>query len=457
MAVSMILLDVLTYLGHLHPLTVHLPIGFLLLAVIFNLVSYLGKYDYLQQAVSFSLLMGFISAVLACLLGYLLSRTGDYDHKLLSGHKISAILLALVSGILYLTAIPQVRRWYALPPRPFSVLLVCLVLLMAYSGHQGAGLTHGSGYLDLGILSQHARQLPARVEDALVYEDVVQPVLESKCGSCHQGGKRKGGLSTQTLAGLLKGGRSGPAVVPGRPAESELCRRISLDPRDEKFMPSEGKPPLSPEETAVLRWWIEKAGAATGKRLSGFSDQEQVKPLIAAVLGMGDGGASAMAFSELPGPVNPDIPDQLDMTLVERLRKKGMVVRLMGHKPDRLDLTLPAGSGIPISTFAQDFPGIAKNTIWLNLSANGLKETDLGFLKNFTNLEKLRLEKNPLSDGVAGQVNALKNLTVINLNETAIGKPCLDKLQASASLKRIYCWHTAAAVFTPDSSGLIYR
>ena len=70
------LLDIVTFLGHLHPLVVHLPVGFLLLAFIFELASYIKKDLQLKQAIGFILLLGFIAAVLACIFGYLLSLNG---------------------------------------------------------------------------------------------------------------------------------------------------------------------------------------------------------------------------------------------------------------------------------------------------------------------------------------------------------------------------------------------
>jgi hypothetical protein len=84
----------------------------------------------------------------------------------------------------------------------------------------------------------------------------VQPVLEAKCYSCHQGGDAKGGLGLDTLAGALKGGKSdGAAIVPGKPGESALFIRATADPDD--VMPPEGKgEPLNRAELATLERWI---------------------------------------------------------------------------------------------------------------------------------------------------------------------------------------------------------
>lgn len=90
------LLDITTFMGRLHPMIVHLPIGFLLLAVVFELMSYLSRFRYLKTAVSITLLFGFISATAACLLGYLLSLSGDYEYFQLNRHKLTGIAVAIL-------------------------------------------------------------------------------------------------------------------------------------------------------------------------------------------------------------------------------------------------------------------------------------------------------------------------------------------------------------------------
>ncbi|WP_449436476.1 hypothetical protein [Pedobacter steynii] len=49
---------------------------------------------------------------------------------------------------------------------------------MSYSGHQGASLTHGNDYLTFQALMQQERKKPATVEQAILFEDVIQPILQ---------------------------------------------------------------------------------------------------------------------------------------------------------------------------------------------------------------------------------------------------------------------------------------
>src|SRR3989337_1747944 len=177
----MILLDIYTFLGRIHPLIIHLPIGFILLAIIFHAVSYHKKYAYLNGAVPFTLLIGFASAVGACVFGFMLSLTGDYDGPILKNHKLSGIILTLMTGLLYWMTTAPFRKIIALPRRVFSALLAATFILLSYAGHQGANLTHGSNYITLETLFRENREKPVRVGEAMIFEDIVHPVLEKRC------------------------------------------------------------------------------------------------------------------------------------------------------------------------------------------------------------------------------------------------------------------------------------
>jgi mono/diheme cytochrome c family protein len=86
-----------------------------------------------------------------------------------------------------------------------------------------------------------------------IFRTRVKPILEQNCFSCHSD-MAMGGLRIDAREHLLKGGNSGPAVVPGRPAESLLYQVIThKHPRLK--MPPQGK--LAPEQIAILRVWIE--------------------------------------------------------------------------------------------------------------------------------------------------------------------------------------------------------
>ena len=91
----------------------------------------------------------------------------------------------------------------------------------------------------------------------------VPAILEEACVQCHSPGKKKGGLDLTTREALLKGGDSGPAIVPGKGKQSLLYRLVAR--LDEPFMPQKsGK--LAADRTAAIAAWID-AGAAYDRPL----------------------------------------------------------------------------------------------------------------------------------------------------------------------------------------------
>jgi len=87
----------------------------------------------------------------------------------------------------------------------------------------------------------------------------VLPVLQRHCFECHGPDVQEGGLRFDDRDEFLSGGHSGPAVVSGKPSESELFRRLTLDRLHDDAMPPVG-PGLSDHEAIVLRQWIQQGG-----------------------------------------------------------------------------------------------------------------------------------------------------------------------------------------------------
>src|SRR4051794_22374181 len=86
----------------------------------------------------------------------------------------------------------------------------------------------------------------------------VQPILRSSCVGCHTGAKAGGQWRLDSKALAMKGGTSGPVIVPGNSAQSRLLHRV-LGKGGEKRMPLGGEP-LSLVQIGTLRRWID-AGA----------------------------------------------------------------------------------------------------------------------------------------------------------------------------------------------------
>lgn len=87
----------------------------------------------------------------------------------------------------------------------------------------------------------------------------VYPILQRSCFECHGPEKHKGGLRLDEREAAFKGGDSGDTIVNGKPAESELLRRVALPKEDRDVMPNRGDK-LTPQEIERIRAWI-AAGA----------------------------------------------------------------------------------------------------------------------------------------------------------------------------------------------------
>jgi mono/diheme cytochrome c family protein len=92
------------------------------------------------------------------------------------------------------------------------------------------------------------------------YARDVKPLLARHCVDCHGARLPRGKLRLDTAAAAIKGGRSGPAVVPGKADESLLLDAVTGDGGTER-MPLK-RPPLSDEEIATLRAWVEQGAKA---------------------------------------------------------------------------------------------------------------------------------------------------------------------------------------------------
>ena len=84
------------------------------------------------------------------------------------------------------------------------------------------------------------------------FENEIRPLLAENCFGCHAAGTGFGGLRLDSRTGLLAGGDSGPAIVPGRPGESALVQRLHGRPL---LMPPTGA--LPEDRIAALARWVE--------------------------------------------------------------------------------------------------------------------------------------------------------------------------------------------------------
>ncbi len=435
--------DFVLFLGRFHPLVVHLPIGFLLFAFLLEILAKFQKNKALTAAIPLALLSGAISALVACILGYLLSLSGDYEANMLDRHFWVGIGTTVMAFLAWAIRMDKIKIPALQKLKPNMALLTLLVILIGVTGHYGGNLTHGSDYLVkyAPFNSSTKKELPqlASLEEAQIYPYLVEPILAQKCMSCHNASKQKGGLAMHTPTLLAKGGKNGPIFSAGSSAESELIRRVHLPETHEEFMPPEGKTALTEEEISLLTYWIDHADADFETTIANVETSEEIKQIAANTMALDFEGGKAMATTKLPeaATVSPELLHELSVA--------GFRIRELVIGSSLFDVSLPPNtisSNETAKQILEQLVLIKANIIRLDLSENNITNDDLAIVSQFSNLQKLQLEKNPIGDQGIVQLMPLKQLESINLYGTNIGRASLPHLSQLSSLKTVYAWQT---------------
>ena len=435
------------FLGRLHPLTVHLPIGFLLLAVTLEGAALWRPLRRLRHAVPFVLVLGAASAVIAVLAGYLLAATGGYGGSTVLWHKRLGIGVAVA-------ATSAVALWHShrlRPSKPLRIaytwsLLATAALLMA-AGHLGGNLARGPEFLTeympaplqaaFRMLPGEARDAPtfARMDEAKIYEHLVEPVFQARCVSCHGPQQQKGGLRLDSLATMVKGGESGPGLVPGHSARSEMVRRIWLPDDHEEVMPPRGKRPLTALEAELIRWWIDE-GASTTKTVGEAKPTPSVQMLLEQLAGPPEQRVSPVLRTRIAAA---------DSTALAKARAGGLSIRPIAAGSNFLRAqcvaTVKACAGEHVRLLLPFAPQIAI----LNLADGAIGDAEMADVARFPNLVRLRLERTQVTDAGVAHVRTLEHLEYLNLHGTRVGDPGLIHLADLRNLRALYLWQSAAS------------
>lgn len=428
--------DFMIFVGRFHPLVVHLPIGFLILAAIAQLASRKPKFHPIKPFLIYLWGLGAISAALAVLFGYLLSLSGDYDPDTLFWHKWSGVAVLAFSVACYFISKKQDQNLNI----PKWALIILATGTMIYTGHLGGNLTHGQTYL-LEYAPNPVRSmagLPPKLkprpkvtvlDSAEVFLDLISPMMNSKCTSCHNDGKKKAGLLLTSYSNMMKGGENGEIVIPGDVGASELFRRITLPEEHDDFMPSEGKRPLSEQEVAIIEWWI-VSGAPSEGRIPELDSEKEIIAIVNNYLGLDKNNLLNKAIA----PANKSI--------IDSLRDQGFVINRLMKDNYFLDANFSLSERELSSSGLELLLGIKEQLIWLDLSNSGVKNEHLEKIGRLENLVKIDLSGNQITDAGIQQLEELTNLESLNLYNTDVSKGLLEILPKLTRLQRLYLWET---------------
>lgn len=260
------------FLGRLHPLAVHFPVGLLLFAAVLELFTLKNFHSKYRPGINLLVLFGAVAAILAAVLGLVLANNEDYGGDTLDLHQWTGIATAILGGLAFLLLLRVKPNSQAVQVKLYRGVIFTTAIGVSVAGHFGASLTHGDEYLSsvLPWNADQGRNLAAldfasyasdssglSEEQQLKLLGEVRTIIAHSCYSCHSEEKVKGDLRLDGREFIFAGGESGPIIQPGVSSKSELVRRISLPKEHDDVMPSKGKL-LTEKEIAVISLWIDK-------------------------------------------------------------------------------------------------------------------------------------------------------------------------------------------------------
>ena len=427
------LIEFLDFLGSLHPLIVHLPIGIILLTIAID-VFMRNKNNSVQRVITMGWFFSFFSGLLAALFGWFLGDNGYYFESQINIHRWSGIAFVGLCFIIWLLRYINFRF-----SKSFNRFVnVTTILLLMVTGHFGGEMTHGQNYLfenlpyvqkKISVISLSEAKR-SETDSLFVYEDLVYPVLEEKCIACHNQNRAYGGLNMSALESMVKGGNSGAGIQNGKPFESLIYKRVSFPHDHPKFMPPSGVP-LSYDQIATLEWWIDN-GAEKNMPVTLARNDPKIRRLMELQYGLDLKEKTYLETLALATPT----PEEL-----KSIQGEEFIWRFLNPEQSFLDLKFTKKE-IETNDLLK-IQSIKKNITWLNLTECMLNDNHLSYLSDFSNITRLKIQKNPLvtNKGLEALQN-LENLTELNLYGTRVSNAALNTLGQMKSLKKLFLWNT---------------
>ncbi len=411
-------------IGRMHPLVLHFPIVLLLLCVFWEAVTGVKKIatEPLVTIGDGLLLIAGLTAAITALMGLLLSKEDGYTQEVVAWHKWGGVVISLLALTWY-TFRKQVRNSKLL----VGITASLAVLLVIVTGHLGAGITHGDNFLLAPVLKDQ-QQAPVLFEDAFVYANMVQPILKSKCTSCHNPQKAKGELVMATFASLLKGGKDGALWDSTQTDFGLMLNRIHLPEENKKHMPPLGKPQLTEDEISILYHWI-KSGPNDTTKVTALQPADTLRLLATALFNT----IETDDYTFKPA----------DESKVKALKNNYRVVAPLALGSPALGVEF-FGAAQFKSDQLKELLAVKEQIVSLNLNKMAVQDADLATIAQCTNLRKLNLSFTNIKGSGLAALGALKELKELSLSGTGVHVVDLSVLVGLPKLIQLAIWSTPA-------------
>ena len=386
-----------------------------------------------------ALFLGSLFAIASAVTGYFLRQEGGYEESLASIHQNLGITTAILSVAVYLLR-PKMKSWIANPlsrKKARIALFVPLIAVLLATGHFGGSLTHGEDYLfAIARLTGEERPDPSvriktitNIPDAILYRDVIEPILESRCYDCHSSSKQKGKLRLDKEEFITKGGEDGPVIRDGPADSSALFRRLILPIEDKHHMPPEEKPQLSSSEIALVKYWIEEK-AVFDQPINRFASNEKIAAIIQSL-------QETPRESWVPlQKVNP-----LDEKSLRKLTDLGIAPIALAAESNYCMVTF---AGRPAVTDEQirALGEMKDQLVWLNLNYTGISDEQLKALSTLSNLRVLYMNYTGITDAGLANLSTLPELRILSVVGTKASDESVPVFLGFRKLTNLFLYQT---------------
>ncbi|HMH22397.1 MAG TPA: chitobiase/beta-hexosaminidase C-terminal domain-containing protein [Puia sp.] len=440
--------------GRMHPMALHFPIVLVVLYAIWVLFTLRATRADAEVA-DILLLAAAFTAVLTALMGLLLSKEPGYEGTGLAWHKWMGAAAAFGLFVLWQFRdagqrtdgsgrLNALQRGDGSGGRPLisglSALGILLVTVLA--GHLGGNITHGENFVLGPVTPEKTRQTVA-LEEARIYNDLVGPILETKCLGCHNSNKAKGGLVMDSREGLQKGGRDGKLWDTTEAGLGLMMSRIHLPLEEKKHMPPASRPQLTDDESAVLYHWI-KGGSFFEKKIADLPQTDSLRLLAASIL-------------------KPSDEEKYDFAAADEKKVQALNTNYRAVSP--LAKGSPAlavdfyGAAFFRSEQLKELDVVKTQIVELNLDKMPVDDKGLAIIAGFTNLRVLNLSFSKITGAGIHDLLRLSKLKSLSLSGTAVKAEDIRRLAALKDLHSLYVWNTGissgeVAAIVHDNTGL---
>lgn len=440
--------DIFIFFGRFHSLMVHLPIGFISLAILLQLIKRWRKFEHLGAFIPFVWLLSAVASILSVLLGYSLSLGGGYNEDTLYWHRFGGFSLIGISFICYLLSTYPIHFLKKIQQPVYFFFVLVAVFSLTVTGHLGGTLTHGNNYLSefapksVFNLSEASGQTSlekkriSSLDSADIFNDAVMPIIQSKCVSCHNTDKKKGGLLLTSYDAMFTGGKTREGIAPGNLIGSEIFRRISLPADHKEFMPTNGKTPLTENQLAILEWWIE-SGAQKKAIIADLHPNKKMQSILSDFFQFDRDELMELVIAPPKSGAIEKLLKQGFQVNQLTLAKNIYEVKFQGDRPAQLKM--------------EDLNLLKDQIVWLQLTNCTVTDEELKIIGNLPNLHKLNLNRNSITDTGISYLQSLPKLQYLNLYGTAITNKSIPILMQIPELKKLYVWETAIDTLMMDT------